>query len=124
MGMTGSSQHSRTGFAGVLHARIAGGNVGDLHAIVEAVLTCGNDRIACGQALVDQRAAAECLAYGDRADLHSTTGMHGEDIGTVLTLLHRAQWHCDAVMPLGKDKVDIDKLAWPERTMRVWKGGF
>jgi hypothetical protein len=65
MGMTGSSQHSRAGFAGVLHARIAGGNAGNLDAIVEAVLTRGHQRIACGQALVDQRAPAECLAYGD-----------------------------------------------------------
>src|SRR4051812_20347765 len=111
--MTGSSQHPRAGFAGVLHARIAGGHPRDFHAIVEAVLTGGYDRLACTQAMVDQRSAVECFADGDWADPHGTIWLRYENIGTALPLQHCAQWHGDAVMTLGQDKVDIHELAGP-----------
>src|ERR1700759_3090250 len=98
--MTGSSQHSCAGFCGVLHARITGGHAGDLDAIVEAVLTGGHDRISCMPALVDQRSAVECFTDGDWADSRAIIWLHDEDIGTALPMLHRAQRHSDAVMPL------------------------
>src|ERR1700753_2872327 len=110
----GSSQHSCTGFAGVLHARIAGGDARDLDAIVETVLSGRHDRIPCAKTWVDQRAAIECFANDDPTDPHSTIRLYGEDIGTVLALLYRAQRHGDAVMPIGHVKMDIDEFAGPK----------
>src|SRR5690242_15116656 len=119
---TYSSEHSRTGFGVVLHARVVRRDLDGLDAAAERVLARGYDRATPLQPLDSEGAAVERPASEHRPFLYSSVRPDDVDERASVTLYERAQRYADAVVPDCNDQAHVDELARPQHPVLVGEG--